>query len=276
MNYVGMRIGQSMPAIGIAQKLLNRSGARLVVDGAFGGKTKRAVRIFQLAHGLHPDGVIGKQTWPLLVSGLRLPIGDIVDMWNYHEPQEVLTDTFNSDKLPFTAMQPRSVGVEGIVGDMVREYRGAGLFLLRLHGHGAPGRMMISGGWYSESPLTESAFNDPGVSAALRRFSEIMSPIGSISINGCSVARGRAGNRMIQTLATMTGFPVVAPVKAQWGGYSTTYFMEGPVRTAFPNPRMTLRDWCDELPELPPLNASPHGLGAPTGYERVLQSMPAF
>ena len=35
-------------------------------DGVFGGKTDQAVRTFQDAHGLSPDGIVGDRTWELL------------------------------------------------------------------------------------------------------------------------------------------------------------------------------------------------------------------
>lgn len=52
------------------QHALNLAGAspRLVEDGAFGSKTRAAVVVFQKAHGLTPDGIVGTRTWAELVS----------------------------------------------------------------------------------------------------------------------------------------------------------------------------------------------------------------
>lgn len=38
------------------------------VDGDFGGATERAVKAFQQAHNLEPDGVVGRDTWTALLS----------------------------------------------------------------------------------------------------------------------------------------------------------------------------------------------------------------
>ncbi len=38
------------------------------IDGRIGSHTQEAIRQFQQAHGLKPDGVIGKQTWEQLAS----------------------------------------------------------------------------------------------------------------------------------------------------------------------------------------------------------------
>ena len=49
------------------QYLLNARGAKLVVDGAFGQQTKKAVVAFQRGHHLTADGVVGAATWRALV-----------------------------------------------------------------------------------------------------------------------------------------------------------------------------------------------------------------
>src|SRR5262252_3954238 len=53
-------------AVKRAQKHLNRWNIGLTkpkVDGDFGPTTQKAVKQFQITHGLRPDGVIGNQTW---------------------------------------------------------------------------------------------------------------------------------------------------------------------------------------------------------------------
>lgn len=49
------------------QYLLNDHGSDLTVDGAYGPETTTAVRRVQADHGMAEDGVVGNQTWPVLI-----------------------------------------------------------------------------------------------------------------------------------------------------------------------------------------------------------------
>ena len=51
-----------------AQEALVNKGQTLVIDGVFGSATEKAVRQFQQSRGLVADGVIGEQTWVLLID----------------------------------------------------------------------------------------------------------------------------------------------------------------------------------------------------------------
>ena len=48
------------------QEVLNSHGYDLVVDGAFGPKTRDAVKDYQSKHSLVIDGIVGKMTWKSL------------------------------------------------------------------------------------------------------------------------------------------------------------------------------------------------------------------
>ncbi|MFJ7199307.1 MULTISPECIES: peptidoglycan-binding protein [unclassified Streptomyces] len=49
------------------QLLLRANGFDVKVDADYGPATAGAVKEFQAAHGLTPDGKVGKDTWPLLI-----------------------------------------------------------------------------------------------------------------------------------------------------------------------------------------------------------------
>lgn len=58
-----LRQGDRGPAVNEAQRLLNRKGALLLVDGIFGAATRAAVMQFQQQNGLIADGVVSAATW---------------------------------------------------------------------------------------------------------------------------------------------------------------------------------------------------------------------
>ena len=63
-----LRSGSSGPSVQLLQKALRRAGfGELALDGLFGAATKEALRRFQAAHGLTPDGIAG----PLTQRALR-------------------------------------------------------------------------------------------------------------------------------------------------------------------------------------------------------------
>ncbi|GLV60308.1 hypothetical protein KDH_71280 [Dictyobacter sp. S3.2.2.5] len=49
------------------QLMLQAHGYSLSADGSFGAQTTSTVKSFQSAHGLSADGVVGPQTWPVLI-----------------------------------------------------------------------------------------------------------------------------------------------------------------------------------------------------------------
>jgi N-acetyl-anhydromuramyl-L-alanine amidase AmpD len=63
-----VRNGDRNEAVKGAQSQLNRHGATLTVDGAFGPATESAVRSFQTRRGITVDGVVGPVTWQHLVG----------------------------------------------------------------------------------------------------------------------------------------------------------------------------------------------------------------
>lgn len=68
-GFTTLRRGDHGDGVRRAQKALRRWNGGLVkpdFDGDFGKTTYRAVKQFQIVHGLKPDGVIGPATWKIL------------------------------------------------------------------------------------------------------------------------------------------------------------------------------------------------------------------
>ncbi|WP_134764517.1 peptidoglycan-binding protein [Nocardioides sp. 1609] len=63
-----LREGDRGPAVQALQVQLDKHGSTLDTDGSFGPATGAAVRSFQSAHGLTPDGVAGPATWTTLLG----------------------------------------------------------------------------------------------------------------------------------------------------------------------------------------------------------------
>ena len=69
MSYAIAEMGNTLPIVAVVQKLLERSGYPLTVDGSFGPKSNEAVKKFQRDHQpLVADGSVSVQTWPRLVA----------------------------------------------------------------------------------------------------------------------------------------------------------------------------------------------------------------
>lgn len=61
-----LKRGNRGSAVKELQGLLNHLGFKIEADGNFGVATDRAVRTFQKANGLEPDGVVGTYSWEKL------------------------------------------------------------------------------------------------------------------------------------------------------------------------------------------------------------------
>ena len=61
-----LRLGDTGEEVKTLQMKLNKIGANLLVDGQFGSRTDQAVRTFQTAKNITPDGVVGPETWAAL------------------------------------------------------------------------------------------------------------------------------------------------------------------------------------------------------------------
>jgi hypothetical protein len=61
-----LAIGSNGEDVKYLQRLLNKHGAKLVIDGDYGRRTQRAVESFDQSHGLSEDGRVDASTWAAL------------------------------------------------------------------------------------------------------------------------------------------------------------------------------------------------------------------
>jgi Ig-like domain from next to BRCA1 gene/Putative peptidoglycan binding domain len=72
-------VGDKGAGVYALQYLLRAEGNTLDADGVFGPKTELAVKAFQTARGIKPDGSVGAQTWATLVKGHLVRSGNTGD-----------------------------------------------------------------------------------------------------------------------------------------------------------------------------------------------------
>jgi peptidoglycan hydrolase-like protein with peptidoglycan-binding domain len=58
-----VQLGERGNAVAAVQQRLAANQRWVAVDGEFGPRTRRALIAFQRAHGLTPDGLVGRDTW---------------------------------------------------------------------------------------------------------------------------------------------------------------------------------------------------------------------
>jgi hypothetical protein len=66
------------------------------IDGAFGGGVQSAVKAFQKANGLPPDGVVGPRTWSVLLPGAEPPAAPSLASQPITQRCLALTGTFET------------------------------------------------------------------------------------------------------------------------------------------------------------------------------------
>jgi hypothetical protein len=255
VTYPLLRQGDAIPAVGVVQRLLNRTGAELISDGIFGPRTKDAVVAFQRPRGLFADGVIGRSTWPrLAASARRLAILDCIDVFDPSLLAMEANDIRRAGGDPLL-IGGMSNGGEQAVMDITRAASAGSIFLLRFHGHGAPGLAGVSdgqGGIAGEHFSSIHNENFERLRSVMRRLRPIFAPYGCIQFMHCSTGRGRNGRQLLSAIANELGVPASAGVTDQLGGGPTTFRFEGPTHTAISGGG-TLRGWCSRLPEFPPM-----------------------
>ncbi|MCB1985893.1 MAG: peptidoglycan-binding protein [Burkholderiales bacterium] len=252
MAYTFLRWDDKLPGVGVLQKLLNRTGEQLVVDGIYGNNTKTAVQRFQRLRGLVPDGIVGMNTWPRISANANLPIFDCIDVFDPSLFNLEARDIRRSGGNPIL-IGGMSNGVEQAVSDIVNT-AGNNVFLLRFHGHGASGIAGVSDGHGLNDGIDHRSSIDINnvrtLMPILRRLRPTFGSYGNIQFMHCSTGRGPNGRQLLQQIANGVGVPVTAAVRDQLGGGVATFKFEGPTYTAVPSGGI-LRSWCSSRPDFP-------------------------
>jgi len=248
MSYALLRQGDHLPSVGVLQKLLNRTGATLIADGAFGNNTRGAVTTFQRDRHMGADGVVGQQTWPRVVASEPLPIVDCVDVFDPSLYQLEVQDIQNAGGHPII-IGGMSNGVEQLVSEIVGRARN--VFMLRFHGHGASGVAGMSMGQMGSGLRHRAGIGPQNLEIMLpilRRLRPIFGAYGCVQFMHCSTGKGPQGRQVLQQIANHLGVPVSAGTIDQLGGGLNTFRFEGPTFTAVPG-GASLAGWCGALPD---------------------------
>ncbi len=249
MSYPLLRQHDNLPAVGVLQKLLKRTGATIDCDGAFGPRTKAAVTQFQSSRHLGADGVVGENTWPRVSANASLPVVDCIDVFDPSLAELEEADIRRAGGNPIT-LGGMSNGVEQAVNEILRN--GRNIFLLRFHGHGSQGSAGISRG---HADLDPGRVHRAGIELAnieifrpiLARLRGAFGPYGCVQFMHCETGGGPNGRALLRAMANELRVPVSAGVNTQYGGGSKTFRFEGPTFTALPSG--SLVDWCRALPD---------------------------
>ncbi len=252
-NYPLLKRPNNLPAVAVLQKLLNRGGAGLKVDGIFGPRTEQAVIQFQKQRHLAADGIVGVNTWPRVSAGADLPIMDCVDIFDPLLTEDTQTPLTRVGANPLV-LGGMCNGVQQAV-QMILSASPGNVFLLRFHGHGAPGEAGVSDGRGDLDPASDQRADlDLGnlnvLLPIMMRLSGIFGPYGCIQFMHCETGRGARGRAMLTKIANAVGVPVSAAVNDQFGLNQgpLPFGLQGPTTTVVPGGK-TIADWAANLPD---------------------------
>jgi len=245
--YLTLRRGDRLPTVALAQaRLLDQGGRELTIDGLFGERTEKAVLEFQAARSLPKSGCVDPPTWAALAAGNVLHVVDAIDAADITVLQEdgpYLSDGHSKVVVSWGM----SRGTRVLIQRLVSSNPPASVALLRLHGHGSPGHMVVAAGklGYGSSMLSSAHLAVPDAIVEYTRLGSIMKPYGSIELHGCRVGLRANGQRLLQGLAQTCRVPVSAGLHSQMGGRAASRF-ERSVRTCFPRAQH-IRAWAGEV-----------------------------
>jgi hypothetical protein len=240
-----LKRGDKLPTVAVLQSYLNQQPSTpefLVVDGVFGPRTEAAVIRFRdvthLRKGKEADYAVWKR-----VVGADWQMIDSVDRSDYDDPKwatnehEVL-EPFGQTMLEFFGM---SAGTPHVLRTIRANARPGEVALLRFHGHGSPGHMLVASGRLSTGSSFDRNYSK-GFWLALQKFRGLFAPFGSIEMHGCRIGKGAAGHKLLSGMADAIGVPVTGGIQTQYGGSDSTFRFEGPTNTVCPNGE-SLRNW---------------------------------
>lgn len=243
-----LRRGDRLPSVALLQSYLNQESSStdfLTVDGIFGPRTETAIRNFRAAHRLGTGSIADDRVWHGVV-GREWQIIDSVDRSDHDSPLARRRIEDHRDLSPYgqTVLQQfgMSNGTAPAVRSVQAQARLGQVVLLRFHGHGSPGNMILASGVDGNA----ASSLHQGYGAGFFRWLDLLRPIfarmGSVEMHGCRVGQGHAGRSLLLGMANALGVPVTAGINNQLGGGTTTFRFEGPTRTICPNDE-PLRDW---------------------------------
>lgn len=244
-----LRRGDRLPTVTVLQSYLNQqasTGEYLAVDGILGPRTEAAVRRFCTSSGIGRGGVVDYEVWRGVV-GAEWQIMDSVDRSDHDSPKHSPSD--HEDLAPYgqTLLEQFGLSRGGayVLNQVHAHARYGQVVLLRFHGHGSPGNMIVSSGRTSISSF-DYRFGEKFFSA-LMALRPIFAPFGSVEMHGCRVAQGLPGRTLLSNMANSLGVPVSAGTTTQWGGGGrSTFRFEGPTLTMCPNGQ-SLQNWSRQV-----------------------------
>jgi hypothetical protein len=233
-----LRRGDVLPTVTVLQCYLNQQPSTqefLEVDGIFGPRTEAAVARFRaMAVRLAGARYADYEVWRRVV-GAEWQIMDSVDRSDHDSPRHAINDHLDLAPYGQTLLEQFGISMGSpLVLNKVRSQARLGeVVLLRFHGHGSPGHMIISSGRIAAGSSLDHRYGE-GFFTALRALRPIFAPFGSVEMHGCRVGRGRDGSALLSGMADALGVPVTAGINSQYAGGITTHRFEGQTRTICP------------------------------------------
>lgn len=251
-----VRYGEHSPRVVVVQILLNRAGSNLIVDGAFGPKTRAAVIAFQTAHGVVPaNGTVGPSTWRELPRGNNTSVVDVVDVGDAAVGGGVVAQLRRAGGDPIQ-LGLMCAGVEQMVSSVAGQAGGRrSMALLRIMGHGNLGRWMtVSVGDVVDAPPAEQrvlaseshsyidSVHFDELAPVLSPLRAYFAPYGMMEHGGCSLGSRLKTRDMMHRLAELWGVPVSVGVGIQ----SSVLNFDGHTFTAYPR-HGSLHSWSTQF-----------------------------